>query len=178
MLSFNVAGLLRSAPGTTRTYPVAVPELSVADDLELVGPIEGHLRLSRTGRSILCRGELVTRVSEPCSRCLAQVQAPITIEIEEEALPSIDIVTGVPLDIGAEPDALRLDEHHELDLGEAVREAISLAEPIAPLCRPDCRGLCLVCGADRNEDPRHEHPDDEIDPRLAALADIRDRLQR
>jgi uncharacterized protein len=104
------------------------------------------------------------------------MQAPITIEIEEEALPSIDIVTGVPLDTAAEPDALRLDEHHELDLGETVREAISLAEPIAPLCRPDCRGLCLVCGADRNEEPSHEHPDDDIDPRLAALADIRDRL--
>ncbi len=178
MLSFNVAGLLRSAPGTTRTYPVTVPDLSVADDLELAGPIEGQLRLSRTGRSILCRGELATRVAERCSRCLAQMQAPITIEIEEEALPSIDIVTGVPLDIAAEPDALRLDEHHELDLGEAVREAISLAEPIAPLCRPDCRGLCLVCGADRNEEPTHEHPDDEIDPRLAALVDIRDRLSR
>ncbi len=46
-----------------------------------------------------------------------------------------------------------------------------MAEPIAPLCRPDCRGLCPVCGADLNEDPAHEHRDDPVDPRLAALAD-------
>ena len=52
-----------------------------------------------------------------------------------------------------EPDALRLDDHHELDLGEPMREAISLAEPIAPLCRPDCAGCAVICGADLNADP-------------------------
>jgi uncharacterized protein len=57
-----------------------------------------------------------------------------------------------------------------------VREAISLAEPITVLCRPDCRGLCLICGADLNTDPSHQHAADELDPRLAALVAIRDRL--
>ena len=90
----------------------------------------------------------------------------------------MDIDSGLPVDAASEPDALRLDEHHELDLRQAVRDAISLAEPIAPLCRPDCRGLCLVCGADLNDDPTHEHADDSIDPRLAALAEIRLRLDR
>ena len=42
---------------------------------------------------------------------------------------------------------LFLDDHHELHLEPAVREAISLAEPIAPLCRSDCPGLCDTCGA-------------------------------
>ncbi|MBA2571226.1 MAG: DUF177 domain-containing protein [Chloroflexi bacterium] len=178
MLNFNVAGLLRATPGTTRTYPVAVEALPIADDLELAAPIEGQLRLSRTGRSILARAELSTAVAEHCSRCLAPVRAPIRIEIEEEAIPSVDIDSGLPVDAASEPDALRLDEHHELDLRQAVRDAISLAEPIAPLCRPDCRGLCLVCGADLNDDPTHEHADDSIDPRLAALAEIRLRLDR
>ncbi len=73
---------------------------------------------------------------------------------------------------------MRLDEHHELDLATAVREAISLAEPIAPLCRLDCRGLCLICGADQNADPLHGHPDDDNDPRLAGLAALRDQLER
>jgi uncharacterized protein len=44
------------------------------------------------------------------------------------------------------------------------------------LCRPDCRGLCLECGADLNADPSHTHGADDIDPRLAALVAIRDRL--
>ena len=103
--------------------------------------------------------------------------APIAVEIEEEALPTIDINTGMPVQLGPEDDAILLDDHHELDLQEVVREAISLAEPIAPLCRPDCRGLCLTCGADLNADPAHTHDDNEIDPRLAGLAAMLDRLE-
>jgi uncharacterized protein len=102
----------------------------------------------------------------------------VEVDIEEEALPSIDIDSGTPVDMTAEPDALRIDDHHELDLSEAVREAISLAEPIVVLCRPDCRGLCLVCGADLNADPSHSHGGDELDPRLAALVAIRERLDQ
>ena len=58
----------------------------------------------------------------------------------------------------------------------AIRDAISLAEPIAPLCRPDCPGLCETCGADLTDDPGHAHADDDIDPRLAPLADLRSHL--
>ena len=176
MLSYNVAGLLRAAPGTKRVYPVKVADLPIAEDLELAAPITGEVRLSTTGRSILARAHLDTAVVEQCSRCLAPVMAPVTVEIEEEALPSIDLESGRALPLEGTPDALRLDEHHELDLGGAVRDAISLAEPIAPLCRPDCRGLCLVCGLELNERPDHAHPDEALDPRLAALVGIRDRL--
>ena len=175
MLSYNVAALLRAAPGTSRTYPVAVADLPIADDVELAAPIEGELRLARTTRSILARGHLRTALVEHCSRCLVATSAPVEVDIEEEALPSHDIDTGLPLDVDTEPEALRLDDHHELDLAETVREAISLAEPIAPLCRPDCRGLCLECGADLNLEPTHHHDTDDIDPRLAALAAFRER---
>jgi uncharacterized protein len=95
--------------------------------------------------------------------------APVEVSLQEEALPSIDLITGQPVDTTDEPDAFRLDEHHELNLSEPIREAISLAEPIAPLCKADCRGLCVVCGANMNNEPDHRHEDEEIDPRLAAL---------
>ena len=93
---------------------------------------------------------------------------PIDIELEEEYLPSIDLTSGRPLDTAAEPEALRLTDHHELDLEPSVRDAISLAEPIAPLDRPDCPGLCVVCGLPLDEGV-HDHPEDDIDPRLEAL---------
>jgi uncharacterized protein len=173
VLSYNVAALLRAAPGTERRYPVEAVQMDIADDVQLAGPIEGEVRLSRTGRSILARAHLSTTIDAYCSRCLRPLVAPIDVEIEEEALPSIDIDTGLPIDPADEPDALRLDDHHELDLGEPVREAISLAEPIALLCRPDCRGLCLVCGIDLNTVTDHAHPDEQIDPGLAALAEWR-----
>jgi len=173
MLSYNVAGLLRSAPGTARRYTVHAATLEIADDIRLAAPIDGELRLSRTGRSILATAELTTALEEHCSRCLAAMAAPISVRLDEEALPSVDLETGMPLDVSAEPEALRLDDHHELDLAEPIREAISLAEPIAPLCRPECRGLCAVCGADLNEDPDHDHGTLPVDPRLAGLAEWR-----
>ena len=151
--------------------------MEIADDIRLASPIEGEVRLSRTGRSILARAHINTAIEGYCSRCLNPVVAPIEVDIEEEALPSIDIASGLPVDTAAEPDALRLDDHHELDLGEPIREAISLAEPISLLCRPDCRGLCLVCGVDLNTVTDHTHEEDSIDPRFAALAEWRERAE-
>ena len=81
---------------------------------------------------------------------------PLTLDIDEEVLPSIDIATGKVLDESAEPDVLRLTAHHDLELEPIVREAISLAEPIAPLCRPDCPGLCPTCGLELGSGP-HDH---------------------
>ncbi len=177
MLSYNVASLLRAVPGTERRFEIEGVRMNIADDLQLAQPINGEVRLSRTGRSIMARAHLTTAIETYCSRCLRTVVAPIDLDIEEEALPSIDIDTGLPLDRDAEPDALRLDDHHELDLEEPIREAISLAEPITLLCREGCRGLCPTCGVDLNDVTDHSHSEDAIDPRLAALAELRDRVE-
>lgn len=176
-LSYNVASLLRSAPGTERRYSVDDVRLDIADDVTLAQPINGEVRLSHTGRSVLARAHLTTAIEGTCSRCLTTVVAPIDVDIEEEALPSIDIDTGLPVAADEEPDALRLDDHHELDLAEPVREAISLAEPITLLCRDECRGLCPTCGVDLNTVTDHSHTEDAIDPRLAALAEWSDKAE-
>jgi uncharacterized protein len=55
-----------------------------------------------------------------------------------------------------------------LDLDPVVRDAVVLALPLAPLCRADCPGLCVECGARLADDPSHAH--DRIDPRWAGLA--------
>jgi uncharacterized protein len=64
-----------------------------------------------------------------------------------------------------------IDEHHELDLTPVFREEFALTEPMHPLCRPDCPGLCVVCGGRLEEGDHAEHLGAEVDPRLAALAD-------
>jgi len=170
MLAFNVAGLMGSVPGTDRRYEISGADLELPGGLRLASPIAGRIRLSRTTRSIIADAHLTTSLQERCSRCLRPVVSPIRVELQEEALPSIDLQTGLPVDQSGEPDALRIDAHHVLDLGGPVADAISMAEPIAPLCRADCRGLCPMCGADLNEDPAHAHPDEIGDPRLSALA--------
>ena len=62
-----------------------------------------------------------------------------------------------------------------LDIGAWVRDAIALALPEQILCRPECAGLCPVCGKDLNIEP-HEHVDEVTDPRWAALEQLRDEL--
>jgi len=177
MLSFNVAELLRSTPGTTEHIPVAVSDIELADGVQLARPVQGDLRLQHSGRSILVRAHFDTALAERCARCLRAAVSPVVIDLDEEALPSVDLETGAPIDPDEEPDVMRLTDHHELDLESVVRDAISLAEPIAPLCRADCPGLCETCGLDLTDHPGHAHDDVEIDPRLAALAGIRERLQ-
>jgi uncharacterized protein len=177
MLSYNVADLLRSAPGSSERFDVTLATLDVADGVELIRPVSGEVRLTNSGRSILVQGHLETALAERCSRCLRPAQARVVFDLQEEALPSLDLDTGSPREAADEPELLRLSDYHELDLEPAIRDAISLAEPIAPLCQPDCPGLCETCGLDLTDDPAHSHPDNDIDPRLAALAGIRERLQ-
>lgn len=170
-LTYPLAGLLREPPGASRLYPVAAVTIDVGPDLALADPIEGTVRVSRTNRGVLVHARLGTAIAAQCSRCLRDIEVPLDLEIDEEALPSIDLDTGLPIDWSDEPDALRLNAHHELELEDAVREAIQLAEPIAPLCRDDCPGLCPVCGADLSLGS-HEHEPD-LDPRLEALRAFR-----
>jgi uncharacterized protein len=176
MLRYNVAELLQAPPGTSERHDLSGARLSLDEGLVLARPLEGGVKLTNSGRGILVQGQLTTALVEQCSRCLRDAEAALTIEIEDEALPSIDIETGLPVGGVDAPDGLRLDDHHELDLEPAIRDAISLAEPIAPLCRPDCPGLCDTCGADLTAHPGHHHGDDDIDPRLAVMASLRDRL--
>ncbi len=167
-LTYHVARLLTEPPGASRTYPVAGVMLDLGPDLRQSDPLEGTVRLARTNRGLLVFAKLRTSLAEICSRCLRETEVPVEVTIEEEALPMIDIATGLPVDRTAEPDVIRLTDHHELLLEPVVREEIQLAEPIAPLCRPDCPGLCVVCGGELAEG-RHEHLDEPIDPRLEAL---------
>lgn len=171
-LVHNVAGLLLEPPGSSRTVAVAGVMLDLGPDLEQADPVEGTVRLARTNRGVLVTGRLTTSLAGQCSRCLRDIEVPIAVVLEEEALPSIDIATGLPVARAAEPDVTRLTDHHEVDLEPFVREAIQLAEPIAPLCRPDCPGLCPVCGGELAEGP-HEHDEAAVDPRLEALRAFR-----
>lgn len=167
-LAWNVAGLLAEAPGAERDYEVAGVEIDLGEDLRLAEPIEGRVRLIRTNRGVLATADLYAALALECGRCLRDVAHGVEARFQEEYLPSLDLVTGRSLPADDEPDIARLSDHHELDLETPVREALQLGEPIAPLCRPDCPGLCVVCGG-RLDEGSHDHPEDDIDPRLEAL---------
>ncbi len=170
-LLFNVAGLLGEAPGASRDLAFEGVTIDLGEDLVQAEPVAGSAHVARTNRGLLVTGRVGTALADTCGRCLVPVRVPLDLELDEEFLPSLDIGTGQPLDRSLEPDVPRLSDHHEMDLETLVREAIQLAAPIVPLCRPDCLGLCPLCGADRNLGP-HAHPDEPIDPRLEALREF------
>jgi uncharacterized protein len=171
-LTFNVAGLLAEPAGSIRDIEVASGPLDLGTDLHQRQGVSGRVRLTRTNRGLLVQARLGTSIDQECSRCLRQIDFPLDLELEEEALPSIDLVSGLPIDATAEPEVLRLNDHHELELENEIREAIMLSEPIAPLCRPDCPGLCPICGQEL-AGGRHDHEEEDVDPRLEALRDFK-----
>ena len=171
-LTYPLAGLLAEPAGTERRYEIHGATIPLPDDLRLAEPIDGRLKVTRTNRGVLVDAQLSTAIAGTCSRCLRDIELPMQVEIHEEVLPVVDIATGRALDRDSEPEVARLTDHHELDFGALAAEAISLNEPIAPLCEPDCPGLCITCG--ERLGPDHvEHDEADIDPRLAALEGFR-----
>jgi uncharacterized protein len=171
-LTVNVASLLAEPGGSVRDYAFDDLQLDLGEDLALARPADARFRLTRTNRGLLVDGDVRATLAETCSRCLRPIEVGVAEDIDEEALPSVDLATGAPLDRSEEPEVARLTGHHEVELEPLVREAIQLAEPIAPLCRPDCPGLCPECGEELGSGP-HDHGEAPIDPRLEALRAFR-----
>jgi len=171
-LTFPLAGLLAEPPGSERRYEIHGATIVLPEDMRLTEPLDGELRVSRTNRGVLVDATISTAIAGSCSRCLRDIDVPMTVHIRDEALPSVDVATGHAVDTTDEPDATRLSDHHELDLATLAAEAISLEEPIVALCEESCPGLCVECG--QRLGPDHApHATDDIDPRLIALKGFR-----
>ncbi|MDD5657927.1 MAG: DUF177 domain-containing protein [Elusimicrobia bacterium] len=104
----------------------------------LTAPVELALSARRQGGQVVFSGSARGEWELPCVRCLGPARAPFRAALEGEA----------PLS-GATFDAT-----------EGLRQALHLALPLGPRCRPDCRGLCPECGADRNQGTCGCRPDE------------------
>jgi uncharacterized protein len=174
MTSINVAGLLRETPGAVRQLRLRDRYLSLGPDLELAGPLDGDLRLLRTNRGILVRGTIEAPVRRTCARCLDPYVEAVRVDIAEEYLPTVDPEHGTPLEAPAAGEtALPIDARHQLDLTSVMHDELALAEPMHPLCRPDCRGLCPGCGR-RLDVGSCDCASEQLDPRLQVLARFRE----
>lgn len=168
-MQFNVASLLQEPTGSTRAY-------DIEDDLPIDGAtrhVAGDVRFDRTPRGVLVRATMHGTMDDVCSRCVKPISYPVDIEIAEEFIPAIDIVTGAAIEtLEGEEDAYRIDSRHMLDLRDAVRQYWSIALPMAPLCDEQCRGLCPRCGEEIAASG-HACTSDEIDTRWSALAKLK-----
>lgn len=126
--------------------------------------VELNTRLESVSDGVLVTATLKATVTGECSRCLDELDREVELDVQE--LFVYDPVEGS--EPGDEEPALDGDL---LDLEPAVRDAVVLALPVAPLCRDDCPGLCSECGAHLADvGPDHHH--ETSDPRWSALQDL------
>jgi uncharacterized protein len=168
-MQFHVAQILREPVGSRREF--AVDETCGDGEGPAAFLVKGEVTLLRTDAGLLATADLDSQVQTTCSRCLGPALVPVHLHFEEEYYPTIDVVTGVRLPGTGDASAFQIDEHHILDLCEPARQHLVMAEPMQPLCKEDCAGLCPACGMDRNEGPCG-CPSSEIDDRWAALGGL------
>ncbi len=141
MHEIDVRDLLAN-PGSSTSVTVgeAVPGLRVAlvsvpDD----APITGDLLLDSVIEGILVSGTIAGRMTLSCARCLKEFEQDFDVKVEEMYVrdPGPDDDYGVTAKLLLDPEPM-------------VRDAVVLSMPFAPLCKPDCLGLCERCGGDRN----------------------------
>jgi uncharacterized protein len=169
-MQFAVGQQLREPVGTVTRYEVRerVPFPGEDDSLR---DLAGTLEMLRTDEGLLITAHFDCTVAARCSRCLSDLSLALTIAFQEEFLPTADPSTGEPLSIPEDTDAFLIDSKQILDLREAVRQYRVMAEPMQPVCQPNCLGLCPRCGYNLNEGPCG-CPSQESDPRWAALAEL------
>jgi uncharacterized protein len=164
----NVVGLLKGQTGATRSYRLLLYTFE-ADAETIARDVQGDVRLTRLRDAIIASVSAAGVVSMICARCLREYDQPFEVDFDEEYRQTVDVRTGV--DLGGEPadDELvsRIDENHELDLREPLRQEILVALPMRPDCGPDCPGPdVLEVGGDDSAS------DEAVDERLAALASL------
>jgi uncharacterized protein len=162
-VQINVSQQLKSSIGTIRNYEVDTTVDIDGEEVEFTGVV----RLMKTDRGILLKGTFNTILFLRCSRCLSDFAYPLTVKIEEEYFPVMDVNTGVMLPAPEEPGSFTIDDHNIMNISEAIRQYTLMALPIKALCREDCSGLCPTCGTNLNEKSCNCTP--EIDPRWEKL---------
>ncbi|HRN66692.1 MAG TPA: DUF177 domain-containing protein [Promineifilum sp.] len=160
-LRFNFGFLLEADYGTIRQIELDYPSIKLSDDVTLT-PLVGFITATRTTEGIYIQGQLESSMSLECVRCLEEAIVPVNVTLDE--------LFYYPPHI-APPGEQHVGEDGMIDLAPLVRELSLLSVPIKVLCRPDCQGLCLECGANLNLGECGCETE-EVDPRLAVLQSL------
>jgi uncharacterized protein len=157
-LRLNVGFVVAQSAGFSRDFPFELQQINIPPDLQL-SSLTGFVRATRTPQGILLQVDFQALISLECVRCLTDFQQSLDVIFTELYAFSKRYVTD---------SGLLMPESGIIDLNPVLREYVLLEIPISPLCRPDCKGLCPICGNSINESTCN-HEEDPVDPRLAAL---------
>jgi len=157
-------------PGAMVTLRDTVPSPShIGLDMIAIqpgAPLELDLRVESVSEGVLVTGTVAGPTVGECARCLTMLHGRVQVGLTELfAYP--DSATEAT----TEDDEVGHVVGDTIDLEQSIVDAVGLELPFAPVCRPDCPGLCPECGVPLADDPGHHH--DRIDPRWAKLAAMR-----
>jgi uncharacterized protein len=162
-LRINVGFIIHESPGYTRDFEFEFPFLDLSDDLQ-AKDFKGTVTISRTQRGLLVEAQMSAIIATNCVRCLEATLTPVESDFTE--LYAFDQRTETE-------NELIVPESGIIDLEPLVHDYLLLDIPKIPLCKPDCAGLCPICGENWNE-TRCDCDTDSIDPRFSKLKDLLD----
>jgi uncharacterized protein len=133
------AGLQIEGPGAF-PHPFQDPAWSL-DELSLT--------VEKDGEAVWVKGRLQARVPQHCGRCLEPYALTVTPEVDARFVPN-PRRRGEEVELGADDLETDVYDNGVLDLTTLLETETTLLLPMKPLCREDCRGLCPICGGNRN----------------------------
>ena len=160
----NVGFLINLPVGDSRDFFFDIAKVHLEANLDLLR-LRGEAHITRTAQGLLVQVALNTNLLTECVRCLTDFQQPIEINFTELYAFNRNSIT--------ESELLLPDDAH-INLAPLIREYGLLAIPSQPLCRPECKGLCPICGENQNETTCH-HAEEMIDLRLTKLKQLIDK---
>jgi uncharacterized protein len=129
-------------------------------------PVDFELRLEAVMEGVLVTGEAHAELVGECVRCLGEIRDEVVADFQE-----LYVYEESDTAANGEDEDIRSLEGDLLDLEPLLRDSVVLELPFQPLCRDDCPGLCIECGARLADDPGHQHQE-PVDPRWAALQEL------
>jgi uncharacterized protein len=149
----------------------APEELTLEEErVSLTGEVRVEGRASRKGEEVRLKGKIAANSEVVCDRCVKPIPLPLEVEFDTAFIPeAAEVGKTENVELLAEELGISSYDGDAVDLDDLVREQLLLAVPTRLVCREDCRGLCVNCGADLNEgECGCSQPTG--DPRWAALA--------
>ena len=146
-LRLNVGFLITQPIGTYRDFSFDFPEIELSADFYL-SYFKGTAHISRTPQGLLVEAEFSGRLIQECVRCLEEYQQDVTANFTE--------LFVFRYRRNPESDLFVPDDGY-INLAPLARDYLMLELPIKPICRLDCKGLCVVCGANLNETVCEHH---------------------
>jgi uncharacterized protein len=149
---------------------------SADEDLRVAATVVFGADAQKDHGKVRLVGKVTTELEVACSRCLEPFRVPVDSAFDLLFLPLADQAEVAGDDdhqLGDDDTNSSFYEGESIDLAQVIREQCYLSLPMKPLCRPDCQGLCPVCGTNRNLETC-SCQSEWVDPRMEALRRLRE----